>query len=387
MDAADLDVWILAGQSNMQGYGLLAGALPPDERVWNFTSAGRWEIAEEPLQRLWESYTPVHIDYYRQVFPQCAGKTDEECAREEAERRVVGAGLGISFGSAMAEGLGRPVGLIPCAHGGSSLEDWTPARKGEGGSSLYGAMLDRVRRAGGRLRGLLWYQGESDATPELAPTYARRLDAWIAAARADLGRPDLPVLAVQLARYQAGPGNPANPGWDEVREAIASLPARVAHTWATSAIDLGLDDPIHLSAGSLIRLGKRLARLALHSIRHPDRAAGPRVARLEYDHAPPGTGLGVVRAICDGLEGGWAPSDNLSGFSVHTPDGQPHPRLHVFNASVSAAAPDTIRLGLSAQATEPLAIAYGLGLSPHCALADRADMPLCAFKPRRVSIG
>ncbi len=47
------DVWLLIGQSNMQGYGLLREATPPDPRVFNFSSAGTWETAQEPLHRLW----------------------------------------------------------------------------------------------------------------------------------------------------------------------------------------------------------------------------------------------------------------------------------------------------------------------------------------------
>ena len=40
----ELDTWVLAGQSNMQGRAWLRGALQPDRRVWSFTSAGAWEI-------------------------------------------------------------------------------------------------------------------------------------------------------------------------------------------------------------------------------------------------------------------------------------------------------------------------------------------------------
>ena len=59
------DVWVLAGQSNMQGCGWLEGVLQPDPRVWTFTSAGEWQIAAEPLHRLWESFTHVHQDFMR----------------------------------------------------------------------------------------------------------------------------------------------------------------------------------------------------------------------------------------------------------------------------------------------------------------------------------
>ena len=44
----ELDVWVLAGQSNMQGCGWLARCLPPDESVWSFTSASAWVDRADP---------------------------------------------------------------------------------------------------------------------------------------------------------------------------------------------------------------------------------------------------------------------------------------------------------------------------------------------------
>ncbi len=156
--------WVLAGQSNMSGVGELSRALPPDERVRAFTSAGRWETAQEPLHRSWESFTPVHQALNRPGLPpEKQNWSDAELAAEEVRTRRFGTGLGLAFGKAMADATGRTIGLIPAAHGATSLEQWSPARKAEGGHSLYGAMLERIARAGGRLQGVLWYQGESDA--------------------------------------------------------------------------------------------------------------------------------------------------------------------------------------------------------------------------------
>ncbi len=256
VDTRNLDVWVLAGQSNMQGCGWLDGVLQPDERVWSFSSAGRWEKAEEPLHRLWESFTPVHQKLMRWGMPDAeAAVTDQERAAEEARTRRTGSGLGIAFGQAMADNLGVPVGLIPAAHGGTSLEQWSPALKDTGGHSLYGGMLQRIQRAGGRLRGILWYQGESDAADiQTARSYADRFDRWIASVRADTGIPDLPVIAVQIGRV-IEPANRAGiwPGWDLVREALATLPVRVPRTAVTSAVDLSMVDMIHIDTSGLIR--------------------------------------------------------------------------------------------------------------------------------------
>ena len=98
-----LKVWVLAGQSNMEGCGLLQGVAEPNAGVWSFNSGGAWELASEPLHRLWESYTPVHQDLMREGGPDwTAGKTDEELAQDATTGRTHGAGLGLAFGTALA---------------------------------------------------------------------------------------------------------------------------------------------------------------------------------------------------------------------------------------------------------------------------------------------
>jgi hypothetical protein len=69
---------------------------------------------------------------------------------------------------------------VACAHGGTSLDQWDHRRRDEGLGSLYGAMLARIRQAGGNLRGLLWYQGESEAMTDSAATYRRQFASWSA---------------------------------------------------------------------------------------------------------------------------------------------------------------------------------------------------------------
>jgi sialate O-acetylesterase len=375
----ELDVWVLAGQSNMQGVGELDSMLPRDERIWSFTSAGQWEIAEEPLHRLWESFTPVHQNFMRAGFTEEQQKeSNEEYAAREAESRTNGGGLGIAFGQTMADALKRPIGLIPAAHGGTSLEQWSTQLKSEGGNRLYGAMLERIERAGGNLKGVLWYQGESDAlTPDVAPTYSERFAAWVQQLRADLGRDDLPVIVVQLGRYTSPVENtPLEKAWDQVRQAQYNLPDTVPNTGVTSAVDLGLVDPIHINAYGLIRLGKRLARVAL-SMEGSAASAGPRVEKVEKIAAPPG--YGAVQVVCSGVTTGWQPQDHIGGFTIHNADGTAHAENRVYNAAPDKTHPSTIILGLNMEIGEDDLIGYGQGVNPYCNAVDAADMPLCSF--------
>jgi sialate O-acetylesterase len=377
---SDLDCWVLAGQSNMEGCGLLAHALPPDERVWSFTTAGHWETATEPLHRFWESYTSVHERLIRpNLQPERQHLSNAELAKRDAKERDLGAGLGISFGKTIADSTGRPVGLIPSAHGGTSLDQWSPRGKAEGGATLYGAMLDRIKRAGGKLRGILWYQGESDCNniDNACGTYLSRMQAWIEAARRDTGHPDLPVHLVQLGCMPVLPSNRESPSsWEKVREALLRLPTIVPHCSVTSAIDLGLDDGIHINSEGLVRLGRRIARQVL-KMERGENTVGPQVVRIETVAAR--TTHGAVRIVCTGVEGSWRPTEHMSGFTARTPDGLPHPQNMVLNARPDPADPQHIRVLLNAPPHESCRVAYGMGFSPYCNVVDEADMPLCAF--------
>ena len=54
------DLWVLAGQSNMEGYGDLKDTTPPHPKVMLFGMDRTWRPAEEPLHWLVDSPDPVH---------------------------------------------------------------------------------------------------------------------------------------------------------------------------------------------------------------------------------------------------------------------------------------------------------------------------------------
>ncbi len=379
---ANLDTWVLAGQSNMEGCGLLRDCAEPDPRVYCFSSAGEWGTACEPLHWFWESFTPVHQALIRPGLPEDQKHiSDAELAEIQRRDRITGAGLGIPFGTYMADALGRPIGLIPASHGGTSLEQWSETLKDKGGSSLYGAMLERISRAGTQVKGILWYQGESDANDELAPTYAERFDRWIAALRSDLGMPNLPVIVIQIGRFS--PTGDLDPKcWETIREALRTLPERVANTAMTTAVDLGLDDSIHISTDGHKRLGRRLARLALRLEGRTDILAGPRPVKLE--HADIHWGMGALKLTCDGITGELAPRLNMGGFQLCNPDDTRCTENTVMDARVDPDNPNAIRMTLNFPMTDNQLLAYGKGINPYCNVTDSADMPLPAFTPMRV---
>ena len=99
------DLWVLAGQSNMEGVGDLIDVTPPNPRVMLLGMDGKWAQAEEPLHWLVDSPDPVHSG---------DPKTRAERSAQEHKTRKKGAGLGLPFAVAMVESTGVPIGLIAC---------------------------------------------------------------------------------------------------------------------------------------------------------------------------------------------------------------------------------------------------------------------------------
>ena len=233
---------------------------------------GKWAQAEEPLHWLVDSPDPVHSG---------DPKTRAERSARQHKNRTKGAGLGLPFAVAHGRATGVPIGLVACAHGGTSMEQWNPAKKDEGGNSLYGSMLRQVQLAGGKVKGVLWYQGESDANADASKVYAKVFADFIAAVRSDLGQPDLPFYFVQIGRFVHG-GDPK--AWNAVQEAQRRLPERVPNTAVVSVIDLELDDVIHVGTQGLKRAGPAAG---------PDRRARAlRPGRRDHSHASSGSRKG-----------------------------------------------------------------------------------------------
>ncbi|KAJ0733329.1 putative sialate O-acetylesterase domain, SGNH hydrolase superfamily [Helianthus annuus] len=227
------NIIILAGQSNMSGRGGVQnntwdGVVPlqskPNRSILRLTANLTWVEAHEPL----------HKDIDFQV--------------------TCGVGPGMVFANRVLQrdpSLG-PLGLVPCAVGGpigTKISEWGR------GTFLYKQLVRRAKASrvgGGSIRGLLWYQGESDTVSEMdAKMYKRRLLNLFNNLRSDLGSPSLPIVLVAIAS-----GN--GPYVETVRKAQLGFKLQKVRCVDAKGLPL-LKDKRHLSTPAQVRLGRMLA--------------------------------------------------------------------------------------------------------------------------------
>jgi sialate O-acetylesterase len=145
---------------------------------------------------------------------------------------------------------------VPLKAGTPPLAPWLSA---SGKTTLYNGMIAPLGDYG--LRGVLWYQGESN-TGE-AGSYRTLLEALRDEFRARFGA-DLPLLIVQLANYGAIPTHPVVSGTAELREAQRLVAEEDPHSAIAITIDIGEHSDIH--PANKEELGRRLARAARHVV-------------------------------------------------------------------------------------------------------------------------
>ena len=355
------DVWILAGQSNMEGVGLLHEAQQPSRGVRCFYMTDQWRVAKDPVHTLWCAVDEVHTGPTGPV----AGDPN----------RQWGVGPGVAFGVHMEKFSGIPQGLIACAHGGTSMAQWSPALKDQGGKSLYGAMLRRFNKNGQKVAGMVWYQGCSDASPEAAPIYTQKMQEFVRAVRQDLHHPSLPIVAVQISRV-VGWGSAAA-HWNSIQDQQRRLSESIRNLLVVPAIDLDLVDPIHIAGKDQNRLGRRLAEAmwVLHG--QVKKLPPPIVVRKISVQTNPVSGLADIVVEYANVVGKLQAGGRPAGFEIVGTDAFT-PRIFRIDLEKNRAILHAIMSPYDVAAYQ---LYYGFGLAPYCNITDQADRSLPVFGP------
>ena len=216
--------FLLIGQSNMAGRGFLHEAPPLPKENINVLRNGRWQ----PL------YRPVNPD-----------------------RPFSGVCLAERFAQRYAQTYSVPVGLIPCADGGTCMEWWMP------GEALFDHAVAQARLAQRTsvIAGVLWHQGESDTFADRIPLYEERLKTMIQALRQALGLEGVPFLMGELGDFLGvcqRDDLTELKNYALINEALWHVASQMPDTAMVSAEGLTANaDQLHFNAASLYTFGER----------------------------------------------------------------------------------------------------------------------------------
>lgn len=131
-----------------------------------------------------------------------------------------------------------------------------PWESNAGLSGIYNGMIAPLGNFG--LKGIAWYQGESDAGN--AAGYRLKLRSLITDWRTQFESADLPFLVVQLPGWGARVTEPSESGFAQIREEQRTAVAAERNAGLAVTIDIG--DPTDLHPGNKQDVGGRLARAA-----------------------------------------------------------------------------------------------------------------------------
>jgi len=296
------EVWLVAGQSNMQrllsetadGEAAIAAANHPQIRLFNVSRQVAFKHAPPPLAT-WLACSPQSVKEF--------------------------SAAGYYFGVELEKELHVPIGLINSSYGGSQAEAWTPTEyllasadlrptvertkiwdeerprvRAEYDDALkkWRAESDQARAAGARpspspavpdalreyriassiyngmieplipfyIRGAIWYQGESNEAR--AQQYGLLLPTMIRSWRDRWGEGNFPFAIVQLPNYRDPKPDPADEPWSHVREAQRLTGRNTPNTGLIVTIDIGEAHDIHPK--NKLDVGKRMARWALADV-------------------------------------------------------------------------------------------------------------------------
>ncbi|MBO0962140.1 sialate O-acetylesterase [Neobacillus sp. MM2021_6] len=214
---------LVIGQSNMAGRGFMEEVPPIYNEHIHMLRNGRWQMMAEPLN---------------------------------FDRHVSGVGPAASFAQAWTEDHpGEYIGVIPCAEGGSSIDEWAI----DGLLTRHAISAAKFAMETSELVGILWHQGESDSYGERYKTYENKLLSLFKHLREELNAPDIPIIIGELGHYlgEVGFGKSAV----EYKQ-INQILSKVAHSekncyFVTSKGLTANPDGIHIDAKSQRKFGLR----------------------------------------------------------------------------------------------------------------------------------
>ena len=380
------DVWLCAGQSNMQAW--VAGTdVEPLVQSADVDSIRVFLVdvtaTSQPQNSFRQGHPPVMVPVQREKMDEYGLKWTVSSV---ADARWFSA-VTYAFGRSLHTQTGVPVGLITAALGGTRAQAWTPREalqsaivtpptEGDNArpSGLYNGSIAPL--APFALKGVVWYQGESDADSfEQAQQYRTLLPAMIRGWRRAWKR-DLPFLLVQLPAFGVAQSAPTDAPWAWLREAQLNTAKWLDQTGLVVSIDTGSTDNLHPPTKKII--GDRLAQMAAAlPFANATRIQGPSLEshkiqgdKIVLRFAGVGERL-VAGEVVRGADR--VAAQSLSGFEVCGTDGK------FVEARAQIVGKDEVTVS-APQVPVPVAVRYAWAGFPRGNLFDSRGWPASPFR-------
>lgn len=319
------DVWLCSGQSNME------------RALWRVLNADEEIAASINYTRVRLFKVPVYNG--SSVPNQNFHATTSWLFNNPTNAQNFSA-VCTFFGRRLYQSRGIPQGLIQATYGGSRIEHWMSRQSlaedpdfaaivadiADGKypqntfypTSLFNGMISPLLPF--PLRGIIWYQGESNA--ELPVQYRRLLTNMITDWRSRFGIDTSPFMVVQLPKYTTLQTQPSQDyGWVGVREAQLLAAKTLDGVALAVTIDTGRSDTVHPPDKKDV--GDRLAILARGVAYNENVAAeGPlyqsmaiegSTIRISFLNAQNGLMVGSKEPLQPVVR---LPNANLTGFAI-----------------------------------------------------------------------
>ncbi|MBA4850058.1 sialate O-acetylesterase [Emticicia sp. BO119] len=227
-------VFLMAGQSNMAGRGLL--------ETHDTITNDRILTIDKNFQII-KAREPIH--FY--------------------EPNLKGLDCGLSFAQNLLKGIDNSITIliIPTAVGGSSSRQWLgdSVHRGVKLMTNFREKMEFAKKQG-IVKGILWHQGESDANAKAIPLYNDNLKKIFSIFRQYANNDTLPILIGELGNYSKSPSE-----WNAINEIIRQYVKSDPNCYLINTGDLKhKGDFIHFNSDGQRLLGQRFAETYLKSM-------------------------------------------------------------------------------------------------------------------------
>lgn len=291
------DVWLCTGQSNME--------YPMDRKSKKYALPAKGtDVSLEELQKTNKpaAIRYIYVEKNLNKYPQLPANGWKN--GNDTMIRFVSA-IGYFFANEIYAATNVPIGIISSSWGGTRIEQWTPPAAYKNSRIFKDSVTSDTFRIDGMkpgqmykgmieplipfaIKGILWYQGESNCMIEDQATYPEKFNVFVNSWRALFNDAQLPFYTVQISPYlyssRKDPKKHAPELLAEFWEAQTNC-LQIANTELVVTTDLvdNLSD-IHPSYKWIV--GHRLALTALAKTYHlPIVYSGPMYQSMKKDRS------------------------------------------------------------------------------------------------------